>query len=186
MTCSTCALNSLVIVLSCKKVKIPYLRLTRHEHLDSTCKEHLLIIITKCAVICSIYLVIHVLLTVKILYQTTAINCNLDKVLDLFLGKKSLKVEKRDTIVAAKHIDYTDLFIDHLLRPTSKIRTALLFHSIDKKSGKEEIICHVSCLGNSLICTLAIACMNLREKLNTVLISKFSNLLKYIPCIRLV
>ena len=176
MACGTGALNCLVIVLSCKEVKIPYLWLSWHEHLDSTCKKHLLIVLAESTVVGSINLIIHVLLAVKILYETASSHDGIDKVLDLLLGKKSLKVKKRDSVMAAQHVDCADLVINDLQCPTGEILAALLLHGVDKETRKEEVISHVAHVGNLLVNLLAVACMNLGKKCHMILVGKLANL----------
>lgn len=52
---------------ACKEIQIPYLRLARHEHLNSTGQKHFAVRLTKRTVICGIDLIIYILLSMKIL-----------------------------------------------------------------------------------------------------------------------
>ena len=186
MTAGTGTFNSLVVVLASEKIQVPYLRFSRHEHLQCSGHKHFFVIFAQCTVISCIYLIIYIFLTMKIFHISASCNNSVDDLLDSFFRDQPLQIQKRDSIVAAQHVDYMDFFFHQFFCPFFQSGTVAAFQCIDDHSRKEEIVGHVTLFCNLFIVLLSVACMDLRKKGQIVFVCQFSYFFQYFPCSRLI
>ena len=79
-----------MVIFACKEIQIPYLRLARHEHLNSTGQKHFAVRLTKRTVICGIDLIIYILLSMKIFDHAATRYNQIYKLANIVLRKQTL------------------------------------------------------------------------------------------------
>ena len=117
----------------------------------------------------------------KVLDKAAPSDNSVYHLLDVLFRKDSLKVQKRNTIMAAEHVNYADFLFLNFLCPLLKHGSVPVLDGIDEKSRKEEVVGHIPLIRNRLIYLLAVACMDLGKEGYSKLIGKLLNLFKNVP-----
>ncbi|MPN03679.1 hypothetical protein SDC9_150911 [bioreactor metagenome] len=93
-----------------------------------------------------------------------------DQLLYLLFGHHAFKVQQRDAVVAAQHVDDADLFVHQLVCPRGKPCAVGIFQRVQHQPRQKEVVGHVAFLGKRLVSFFSIAGVDLRQQRQLVFV----------------
>ena len=175
-----------IVIAAAQKVEVPYLRLSRHEELYGTGKKERVLIITESAEIGGIDLIVHVFLSVKVLYVSAALLKYGDEFIYAFIRQKTLKVEHWYAVMASQHVDRTHSAVYYLICPGFKALRVCRFERVDQKTRQEEIINVIAFFRQHPVYAFCVCSMDLRQQRQPVSVGDLLNAPEKFPCLGLV